>query len=145
MKKESKDTDSLISEKGSILHYIKMNAKSKQIFGRKKPRLKRNKSVDRYSFPIPEKKVAKKRSLAANFGASLQSRFFPSKGLELKQNNSSDDEKVFKVGKANRNQVAKKINCNKFSKKFYPNEKIDINNERPSSVSPSRRNGRFKI
>ena len=54
MKKESKDTDSLISEKGSILHYIKMNAKSKQIFGRKKPRLKRNKSVDRYSFPIPE-------------------------------------------------------------------------------------------
>ena len=145
MKKESKDTNSLISEKGSISHYMEMNEKSRQIFGTARPRFKKNKSVDRYAFPIPEKKVAKKRSLAANLGASLQSRFFPNKGLELKQNNSSNDKKVFKVGKANRNQLAKKINCNKFSKKFYPNEKIDINNERPSSVSPSRRSIRFKI
>ena len=145
MKNENKDTDSLISEEGQILHYMKMNKKSKQVFGTAKPRFKKNKSVNRYSYPNPEKKVSKKHSLAANLGASLKSRFFPNKGLELKQNNSSNDEKVFKVGKANRNQLAKKINCNKFSKKFYPNEKIDINNERPSSISPSRHSIRFKI
>ena len=136
MKKESKTTDS--SESYSLLHEIELNSKSMQVFGRKKIKIKKNKSVGRKTEPRMSKKALLKLKLPANVtNFQLESKL-SSDGIQkkMKQNNSSNDKDVFRVAK---------LNNNKFLKKFYPNEKIHLNNKRLSSVSQSHHNIGFNI
>ena len=141
MKKESKYADSLISEEGSIPHYMKMKKKSKQVFGTAKPGLKKNKSAGRKTPPKIDKKSLLK--LTANLTSFRLESKLSSNGIQkkMKKNhsgNDKDDKDNFRGIKLNDNKLLKKLNENKFLKKFYPNEKIYINNERPLSMSPSR-------